>query len=303
MFITGTDTVEEAVDCLKDFRIEPLGSKITCPFLIMHGANDRQVPLADAERMLDVIASADKELKIFDGDNGGSAHTQFNNHRPALHYAADWLAEKLGKRRGEGAWPLARNDRHNREHADVAFSVDFGFIRQLEGELILSGYVPEPDLSHSGVTIGSGIDLGQRDEESLRALGVPDDLCERLRPYFGLKKFEAVAALERAPLEITLEEAEILDHAVVGQILTSLAAKFDEDSDTPFQELDSGKQTVVASVAFQYGTDLRGRTPNFWHQVTTGDWDSALANLRDFGDAYPTRRNKEARLLNESMTA
>lgn len=95
MFITGTDTVEDAVDCLKDFRVEPLGPRITCPFLIMHGADDRQVPLADAERMRDVIASEDKELKIFDGNNGGSAHTQFNNHLPALHYAADWLAGKL----------------------------------------------------------------------------------------------------------------------------------------------------------------------------------------------------------------
>ena len=96
MFITGTDTIGDAVDCLKDFRIEPLGPRITCPFLIMHGAEDRQVPLADAEKMLAIIASADKELKIFDGRNGGSAHTQFNNHLPALHYAADWLAEKLG---------------------------------------------------------------------------------------------------------------------------------------------------------------------------------------------------------------
>jgi hypothetical protein len=55
-------------------------------------------------------------------------------------------------------------------------------------------------------------------------------------------------------------------------------------------------QTVVASVAFQYG-DLSLRTPNFWQQVTTENWQAALANLQDFGDKYPTRRNKEADLL------
>jgi GH24 family phage-related lysozyme (muramidase) len=57
---------------------------------------------------------------------------------------------------------------------------------------------------------------------------------------------------------------------------------------------------VVASVAFQYG-DLSRRTPNFWRQVTSGDWDAALNNLRHFGDKYPTRRNKEADLLAKDL--
>jgi len=95
MFITGTNTVEDAVERIKDFRVEPLGPEITCPFLVMHGAEDRQVPLDDARRMLGAIGSEDKELKIFNGQNGGSAHTQFNNHQPALHYGADWMAAKL----------------------------------------------------------------------------------------------------------------------------------------------------------------------------------------------------------------
>jgi dienelactone hydrolase len=95
MFITGTDTIEEAVDYVKDFKIAPFANKIHCPFLIMHGVNDKQVPIQDARRMLEAIVSKDKELKIFDGDNGGSAHTQFNNHLPAMQYGADWMAEKL----------------------------------------------------------------------------------------------------------------------------------------------------------------------------------------------------------------
>jgi len=96
MFVTGTNTLESAVKSIKDFRVEPLGQLIKCPFLIMHGSNDRQVPLQDAKNMLNAIASSNKELKIFDGRNGGSAHTQFNNHQPALQYAADWIAQHLG---------------------------------------------------------------------------------------------------------------------------------------------------------------------------------------------------------------
>ena len=79
-----------------DFRVAPFGDKVRVPFLLMHGAEDLQVPTADAQAMFDAIGSADKELKIFDGENGGAAHTQFDNHLPALHYAADWMVKKLG---------------------------------------------------------------------------------------------------------------------------------------------------------------------------------------------------------------
>ena len=96
IFITGTTTIEAAVEAVKDFRIEPFAGRISCPFLILHGANDRQVPLADAEKMYRAIGSEKKELKVFDGRNGGSAHTQFNNHAPALYYVADWMASTLG---------------------------------------------------------------------------------------------------------------------------------------------------------------------------------------------------------------
>ena len=45
--------------------------------------------------MLGCIASTDKDLVVFDDKNGGAAHTQFDNHRPALHYAADWMQARL----------------------------------------------------------------------------------------------------------------------------------------------------------------------------------------------------------------
>ena len=95
MYITGTDTMEAAIDAVKDFRIEPFADKITCPFLIMHGADDRQVLMDDANEMFAAIASEDKAMVIFDGDNGGAAHTQFDNHLPALQICADWMARKL----------------------------------------------------------------------------------------------------------------------------------------------------------------------------------------------------------------
>jgi GH24 family phage-related lysozyme (muramidase) len=50
-------------------------------------------------------------------------------------------------------------------------------------------------------------------------------------------------------------------------------------------------------VSFQYGVGLNSRAPKFWKAVTTQDWKEATKILKAFGDAYPTRRKKEAALL------
>ena len=95
MFITGTDTMEAAVEKVKDFRVADFAGRIKCPFLVMHGAEDQQVLMEDARAMFDAIGSPDKQMVVFDGENGGAAHTQFDNHLPALQICADWIARKL----------------------------------------------------------------------------------------------------------------------------------------------------------------------------------------------------------------
>jgi dienelactone hydrolase len=95
MFITGTTTMEAAIARIADFKIAPFAARIAKPFLIMHGADDIQVPMADAHAMFDAIAAPDKEMAVFSGENGGTAHTQFDNHLPALQFVGDWMKRKL----------------------------------------------------------------------------------------------------------------------------------------------------------------------------------------------------------------
>ena len=45
--------------------------------------------------MFAAVGAQDKELKIFNGEDGGAAHCQFDNHLPALLHVSDWLARKL----------------------------------------------------------------------------------------------------------------------------------------------------------------------------------------------------------------
>lgn len=173
--------------------------------------------------------------------------------------------------------------------------IDYKFLESLEG-FEVDGYVPDPEGSQSGVTLASGVDLGQHSASDLVEIGVPAGLCARLEPYCGLKKEEALRALGEAPLRVTPEEARTLNEAVKARALRALESAWNAASDVSWDELGDVKQTVVLSVAYQYG-NLARACPNFWRQVTTGAWDEAYANLMDFGDAYKTRRKKEAAYL------
>lgn len=178
-------------------------------------------------------------------------------------------------------------------------NIDFNFIAELEGFETV-GYVPDPDGSNSGVTIASGFDLGQRSKHELLTM-LPKYLAEKLIPYLGKTKYLAVDYLKAHPLSITTEEAILINEVAHSQSVNQLVKSWEQSQACcKFSELSECKATVVASVAFQYG-DLRRRTPNFWRQVTSGDWFGALRNLRHFGDKYPTRRNKEADLLEKDI--
>ncbi len=175
--------------------------------------------------------------------------------------------------------------------------IDFTFISRLEGST-LKGYVPDPDGSQSGVTIASGFDIGQRSAEEIKE-AFSLELADKLLPYVGKIRQEAADLLEDTPLEVTAEEETQIANYCNASAETKLKFEWSNSSSlVEFETLEDACQTVVASVAFQYG-NLRTKTPNFWNQIISGDWHDALANLRHFGDKYPTRRNKEADLLEQ----
>jgi len=79
---------------------------ITCPFLITHGENDRQIPLSYAHRTYEqLVNSPQRELKVFTEREGGVQHSSFDNSANAGHYIADWVAEVLGGRTAAVAGP------------------------------------------------------------------------------------------------------------------------------------------------------------------------------------------------------
>jgi hypothetical protein len=179
-------------------------------------------------------------------------------------------------------------------------TIDWHFISDLEGGQALTGYVPNPSGSMSGVTIATGVDIGQMTAAGIQGLAISGALKSKLLPYAGLKGQDAVDALAANPLTITQAEADSLDQAVESSLVNQLRAKYDAAVGAgSWDGLPDQAQTVITSVGTQYGPNLPVRTPKFWGRVTAQDWAGAVAELRNFGDAYPTRRNKEADLLQQ----
>lgn len=184
--------------------------------------------------------------------------------------------------------PTNRDAGHLHNH-----SIDFDFIGTFEGGSLLDGYVPDARKSKSGVTIGVGFDLGARNVNDLKVLELPLTLINKLSDYLGLQGTKAQKYLQRNPLKITEEEASTINLAVKSRLIMALISKFEADANVAFSSIRPQWQTVIASVEFQYGSVQR-KCPSFWRCVTKQDWNKAISELRNFGDRYPTRRNKEA---------
>lgn len=82
---------------IEQFRLDDVIDRVTCPLLIAHGQNDRQVELWQAERTYErAINATRKELRVFTPDEGGAEHVQLDRMSDGVREMADWAAEVLG---------------------------------------------------------------------------------------------------------------------------------------------------------------------------------------------------------------
>jgi len=96
-WVTGKDTEEEALKVIDKFTLEGVVDKITCPILVVHGENDRQVPVSHAARIIaEAVNSSRAELKIHTLAEWGNEHCSVDNVSMGVDYIADWVAEVLG---------------------------------------------------------------------------------------------------------------------------------------------------------------------------------------------------------------
>lgn len=186
--------------------------------------------------------------------------------------------------------------------------IDHNYIRAIlerfEGKGIARGYVPcdkaGRPLGVSGVTIGTGVDLGQQTGAGLLDMGVPHAVVKKLLPYIGLKKAAALAAIKAQPLVLTPAEVAAIDDAVFARYVRDIEARYNKDNPaSPFADSPPEAQAVLVSILYQRGLGSPKNYPNTWKLLLAGDWPGAAAKLCNgaLWDGYQTRRAAEGELL------
>lgn len=194
-------------------------------------------------------------------------------------------------------------------------------LARFEGKQQLRGYIPcnlntggtanyyggpnperyEP-MGISGVTIGTGVDLGQTDAATLQKLGVPESLTTLFQPYLGKQDVAAVYSLHAAPLSIGKPEADILDKAMLHHHVNKIAARYDRDAGAgAFESIPWQAQAVIVSIQYQRGVNSPSRYPNTWAALVRRDWADAAARFKNgsLWSGYQSRREAEGKILEE----
>ena len=99
LWVFGVDSREAALTALEGFRLDGVVQRITCPFLMLHGAGDEQIPLALAQRCFDAVGSKRKTLRVFSREEGGYHHCQIDNLSIGVAAMWDWVEDVLEPRR------------------------------------------------------------------------------------------------------------------------------------------------------------------------------------------------------------
>jgi dienelactone hydrolase len=94
-WVLAVESVEAALAKLEAFRLDGVAQRIRCPFLLLVGDEDEQIPAADAQALFGAVGSEDKTLRVFTAAEGGAQHCQHDYLTQATTAYSDWLQEKL----------------------------------------------------------------------------------------------------------------------------------------------------------------------------------------------------------------
>jgi dipeptidyl aminopeptidase/acylaminoacyl peptidase len=94
-WVLNATSQEDAVKRLEPFKLDGVVQKITCPFLMLHGEGDEQIPLSEARKCFDAVGSKQKTMKIFAREEGGYHHCQIDNQSICSAYMWDWFEQVL----------------------------------------------------------------------------------------------------------------------------------------------------------------------------------------------------------------
>jgi pimeloyl-ACP methyl ester carboxylesterase len=106
LWVWGFDTaagdddnvLDEFLDFADDIHLDGIVEQITVPFLIAHGANDRQIPVEMAHRSYEqAVNSPKRDLRVFTAEEGATEHIGLDHLPHVSTFVADWVADTFAE--------------------------------------------------------------------------------------------------------------------------------------------------------------------------------------------------------------
>jgi dienelactone hydrolase len=97
-WVFGVTGPEGRAAVLSAMTLDDAAAKISCPLLVLHGENDRQVPVEQAHRTIAAATNAtQRDLRIVPAGEPGDQHCQVDLPSVAIDIVGDWFEEVLGR--------------------------------------------------------------------------------------------------------------------------------------------------------------------------------------------------------------
>lgn len=97
MWVFGASDMDDLMTKVEGMNLDGIMDRIKVPFLVTHGAHDRQISVDYAHQTYEqLVNSPRRELKLFTEREGGVEHVGADNMSFGNDYIADWFAETLG---------------------------------------------------------------------------------------------------------------------------------------------------------------------------------------------------------------
>jgi dienelactone hydrolase len=94
LWVWGEPDINTFIGKAEAVNLNNVVDKITVPFLVVHGQNDRQIPVAYAHTSFEqAVNSPKRELRIFTADEGASEHVGLDHLPHVATFVADWVAD------------------------------------------------------------------------------------------------------------------------------------------------------------------------------------------------------------------
>ena len=98
LWVWGQHDVESFIGMAEEVQLDGIVKQITVPLLIVHGENDRQIPVAYAHRSFEqALNSPKRELRVFKPAEGGAEHIGLDHLPYVGSYVADWIGDTFAE--------------------------------------------------------------------------------------------------------------------------------------------------------------------------------------------------------------